>query len=288
MDGRLSQSVWRALSESHGRRWVLNLIKERKAPRSSFDEASHEYDEVRPGYPDELIEDVIGIAGVPKGGKVLEVGCGTGQATVPFAKLGYLMLCLDVGKELVEIAREKCKNYTNVEIRNLSFEDWEPERGAFDLLISATAFHWIPQEIGYPKAAGVLKDTGFIALFWNMHPTPYTGFFEDVQRIYQRVVPEWEDPRNQLRTENKIQEREDYINQTDLFEKVEVRTYPWSKVYNTSQYLTLLDTYSDHRSLDDRRRHQLYVGIRALIEEKYGSRVTRPYLSVLYIAKKRT
>jgi SAM-dependent methyltransferase len=267
---------------------VVNVIKQRKALRFSFDEASHEYDEARPGYPDEIIEDIIHITNIPNGGKILEVGCGTGQATIPFAKRGYMMLCLDIGKELVEIAREKCKTYANVEIHNVSFEDWETERGAFDLLISATAFHWVPQEIGYSKAATVLKDTGFIALFWNMHPTPYTGFFEDVQRIYRQVVPEWEDPRSQPRTEKRTQEWAEYINETGLFEKVQVRLYRWLRVYTTSQYLKLLDTYSDHRSLDDRRRHQLYVGIRTLLEEKYGGNVTRPYLSALYIAKKRT
>jgi SAM-dependent methyltransferase len=255
--------------------------------RSSFNAASHEYDEVRPGYPDALIKDVIEISEIPPGGQILEVGCGTGQATVPFATRGYSMLCLDIGKKLVEIARAKCKSYANVEIRNLSFEDWESERSAFDLLISATAFHWIPREIGYPKAAGVLKDTGFIALFWNMPPTPYTGFFEDVQSVYQRVVPEWEDPRNQPSTKTKIQEREDYINATRLFEKVQVRRYPWSRAYTADQYLKLLDTYSDHRRLDNRRRRQLYVGIRAIIEEEYEGKVTRPYLSVLYIAKKK-
>lgn len=263
-------------------------MRRRKAQRDSFDEVPREYDEVRPSYPDKLIKDIVYISKIPKGGKILEVGCGTGQATIRFAEQGYSMTCLDIGKNLIKIAREKCKNYPKVKIHNISFEDWQPEKEAFDLLISGTAFHWISPEIGYPKAAEVLKDTGFIALFWNMPPTPYTGFFQAVQRVYQRFVPEWEDPRNGPGTEKKILERKNYIDRTGLFEKTGVERCLWSRIYNTDQYLKLLDTYSDHRSLEKDRRNQLYEGIRTLINEEYGGRVKRPYLSVLFIARKKT
>lgn len=267
---------------------MLNYSQRGKNRRYSFDEASREYDEVRPGYPNELVEDVIRISSIPEDGRVLEVGCGTCQATIPFAVRGYSMLCLDLGRELVEIARDRCKDYPNVEILCKSFEDWKPEMEAFDLLISATAFHWIPPEIGYTKAAETLNDTGYIALFWNMHPTPYTGFFEDVQRVYRKVTPEWGASGDDYATEKKVRERENYIDKTELFEKVQVRKYSWSRVYSTNQYLKLLNTYSDHRSLADHKKASLYTGIKELIENEYQGKVTRPYLTVLYIAKKRT
>ena len=203
---------------------MLNFSQRGKNLRYSFDEASREYDEVRPGYPNELVEDVIRISSIPEDGRILEVGCGTGQATILFALRGYSMLCLDLGRELVEIARDRCKEYPNVEILCTSFEEWKPKRKTFDLLISATAFHWIPPEVGYAKAAEILSDTGYIALFWNMHPTPYTGFFKDVQRVYQKVVPEWGAPGDDHVTKKKVRERESSINQTELFEKVQVRS----------------------------------------------------------------
>jgi SAM-dependent methyltransferase len=252
--------------------------------KNIFNGVARLYEEVRPGYPEELIEDVIRISGIPEEGRILEVGCGTGQATIPFARRGYEMLCLDIGKELVKIARKKSKLYPKVDIRNVSFEEWTPEVGSFDLLISATAFHWIPPEIGYPKAAQILKETGCIALFWNMHPTPYTRFFNDVQRVYRSVVPEWRDIRDNPPVEEKIREREAVIEGSGLFENVEVRTYPWSRVFTKKQYLKLLDTFSDHRNLKALRRRELYDGISKVIEEEYGGVITRPYLSVLYVA----
>ena len=46
--------------------------------RSTSDGAAALYDEVRPGYPEGLFDDIVSLSGVPSGGRVLEVGCGTG------------------------------------------------------------------------------------------------------------------------------------------------------------------------------------------------------------------
>ena len=63
------------------------------------------YDEVRPGYPEELFDDVVSLSGIPAGGRILEIGCGTGQATVPFARRGYRILCVELGENLAAVAR---------------------------------------------------------------------------------------------------------------------------------------------------------------------------------------
>lgn len=46
-----------------------------------FDEVPELYDRARPTYPDELFADLTAITGVNERSSVLEVGCGTGQAT---------------------------------------------------------------------------------------------------------------------------------------------------------------------------------------------------------------
>lgn len=251
-----------------------------------FNQTPLDYDAVRPGYPAELVDDIISLSAIPEGGSILEIGCGTGQATIPFARHGYTMLCLDIGKDLAAIAAQKCRPYPPVKFQMTSFEDWHPEGQTFDLVISATAFHWIPPQIGYPKIAQILEFRGTMALFWNLHPPPYTGFFSAVQQVYRRVVPEWGDPRNGPSTEERIRSRETTINESGLFEPVLVRRYPWTETYSTESYLRLLNTYSDHLALDESRRQKLFEGIGDLIEREYDGVVTRPYLSVLYIAKK--
>jgi len=72
------------------------------------------------------------------------------------------------------------------------------------------------------------------------------------------------------------------------FSRVTTRTYAWTKDYTAAQYIRLLNTYSDHRALEESRRRQLYEGIRQVIETRYGGMVKRPYLTALHMAKKRT
>ena len=55
--------------------------------KTTFNIVASLYDEVRPGYPDELVRDVLGFSEMDRSGKILEVGCGTGQASRLFAAL---------------------------------------------------------------------------------------------------------------------------------------------------------------------------------------------------------
>src|SRR5215207_9145809 len=124
-------------------------MPENIALRATFNQAARDYDAIRPGYPAELFDDIVALAALPVDGRILEVGCGTGQATLPFARRGYAMHCLDIGADLVAVAREHCRPYPNVDFEVVAFEDWEAPAETFDLVMSATAWHWVPPEIGY-------------------------------------------------------------------------------------------------------------------------------------------
>ena len=258
--------------------------------RSIFNSAAKAYDAIRPGYPDALIADIIALANLPSRARLLEIGCGTGQATRSFAPRGYEILCLDIGPDLIALAQENLRAYPNVRFQNVSFENWPAAPEGFDLVYSATAFHWVPPEIGYPKAAQVLWPGGSLAVFSNEHPYQYTGFFEEVQEIYNRQVPEWQVQAKtapaRMHTMDEIRAEAAFIDSTGLFAPVVVRTYPWSRTYTTVEYLTLLNTYSNHRNLAEPRRQQLYQSIADLIEQRYGGSVEKDYLAVLFLAKK--
>ena len=80
--------------------------------KNSFGKISLIYDEVRPNYPGKLIHDVIEISDIPNGGKVLEIGTGTGKATISFAEKGYAITALDISKEQMDIARKKLSKFS--------------------------------------------------------------------------------------------------------------------------------------------------------------------------------
>ncbi len=119
------------------------MTEDRDRLRRTFDGAALIYDEVRSGYPEELFDDVVALSGIPPCGCVLEIGCGTGQATVPLARRGYRVLCVELGENLAAVARRNLASYPQVEVWTGDFETYPLQEGALDLAVSATAFHWL-------------------------------------------------------------------------------------------------------------------------------------------------
>lgn len=72
-----------------------------------------------------------------------------------------------------------------------------------------------------------------------------------------------------------------------FFEPAVVRWYPWQARYTGEEAALLLGTYSPYLALPAERREPLLAGIRALIDERFGGEVTRRYLSVLAVARRR-
>jgi ubiquinone/menaquinone biosynthesis C-methylase UbiE len=74
--------------------------------RFAFDEIANLYKVARPDYPEALIEDVVSYADLKPNDKILEVGCGSGQATKSFAKRSFPIVAIDPGPEMLRGARE--------------------------------------------------------------------------------------------------------------------------------------------------------------------------------------
>jgi SAM-dependent methyltransferase len=264
------------------------MADERHRLKRTFDEAALLYDQVRPGYPEALFEDVVSLSGIPDGGRILEIGCGTGQATVPFARRAYHILCVELGQNLAAVARRKLKAYPRAEVRTGAFEEWPLQEGAFDLAISATAFHWLDPTVAYPKVARALRPGGALALFWNVHvhSDASEGFFEAVQEIYEREAPEIVKPEdhNGPPLPDEVPDRTGEIESSGMFGDVTRRNYRWDETYDTESYLRVLNTYSGHRSLRGDTRERLLCGIADLIDNEYGGRIVKGYMTTLYVA----
>lgn len=252
-----------------------------RSRRITFEEVAELYDEVRPSYPEELVEDTLALSGIPADGRILEIGCGPGNATLPFAKRGYRIVGIELGERLAALAVKNCRAYPGVEIRNTAFEDWVLEEKAFDLAISADAFHWIPPEVGYPKAARALKDSGSVVFFWNVPVDPKTDWSRAMEEVYRERAPHVENPDKSFTAEWLIGVIKDNFGACGCFGEVTVKQYLWSETYTSEQYLKLLRTFSGHRGLDEGTRGKLFAGIHEVVE-RFGGRVTKPHLVALF------
>ena len=256
---------------------------DRKVESQRFDSVADLYDTYRPSYPAELIEDIILLSGIQPEGRILEIGSGTGKATLLFAQRGYTILCLEPGQNLIEVARKNLKSYPNASFERTRFEEWKADQGKFELVISAQAYHWVPEEVRYEKTANVLKQDGHLAAFWNTDQGLEGDLRQELDQVYRQRAPELiksETPFAQL-----IESRASSLRESAYFKKVVVRKYPWSTRYETKEYLGLLNTYSDHLRLSEQRRKVLFEEIADLIE-RHGGYIEKPYLAVLYLAQR--
>lgn len=256
--------------------------------KHTFNDVAKEYDQYRPSYPDQLFKEIVKYADLKTTDAILEMGCGTGQATSGFVNLGYSQItAVEPGENLADLTRNKFRDKPGVTIINSPFEDWHHQGTRFKLAISGTAFHFIqPQEAGYRKVHDLLNDQGSAAFFWTVHIPSFNEIYNEIRDIYRKYAPELDDSRNPS-LEQIIEERSHLTLQGDLFNELEVKQYQWEDTYAVSDYISLLNTNSRHRLIPENVRHDLFRGIKEVIDE-HGGTIVKPQAVVLFLARKRT
>jgi SAM-dependent methyltransferase len=252
--------------------------------RFTYDEVAGLYDRTRPSYPQSLVDDVIDLSGLSPGDRILEIGCGTGQATVDFARRGFSIVCLEPGAAMSQIAREKLERFANVEVVPQTFESWPLETETFSLVISAQSFHWVSPEIRFAKAAAALHRDGTLGVFGNAVVFNDSSLGRMLDGIYSVHAP-WlaGPPATRWYAEEGPVQR--LFSESGYFATVTRRRYPWSRRYGAAEYVDLLRTHSDHRSLAAEQRELLLRAVCHAIENR-GDSIEVCYEAHLYLARR--
>jgi SAM-dependent methyltransferase len=262
-------------------------VPNRRRLRTTFEEVPELYERARPLYPPELFDDLVAYAGLEAGSRVLEIGCGTGQATLPLAERGLEIVCVELGAGLAAVARRKLAGFPHVEVVHAVFEDWEAEEASFEAAVAFTAFHWVDPEEKYAKPARLLRPGGALAVAETDHVQVEDGdpFWAEVQADYDTVVPSPEN-RPPPRPEE-VGDLRPEIEETGLFGDVEVRRYLADVTYSADEYIAVLDTYSPNRAMQPAKRERLFDLIRRRVQANPGGAVTKTYLFTLNLARRR-
>src|SRR5579862_9190875 len=160
---------------------------DRERLRETFNQAADLYQRARPEYPDELFDDLVRVAGLVPGARLLEVGCATGKATVPLARRGFRITCVELGPELAAAARRNLAGFP-VEVISGRFEEWRPAEPV-SCVFAATAWHWIDPAVRYERAWRALEPGGHLAIWTQGHVFPDGGdpFFREIQEVYDEI-----------------------------------------------------------------------------------------------------
>jgi SAM-dependent methyltransferase len=262
---------------------------DREQLRTTFDSAARLYHQARPDYPAELFDELARLAGLRAGSRLLEVGCGTGKATIPLARRGFLITCIEMGAELAGQARHNLAGFADVEVVQDSFETWRPvARAGYDLVFAATSWHWIDPAVRYRKAWELLRPGGHLAFWSASHVVPADGdpFFAEIQDSYDEIG-EGLPPGTAFDRPGELPDSRAEIEASGFFTAVDVRQFDWEVSYDADGYIRLLDTFSGHIAMEQWQRDRLYDAIRERLARRADGRLRRHWGAVLHVARRR-
>jgi SAM-dependent methyltransferase len=267
---------------------VAQEERQHAARRASFDGVAALYDRARPVYPPALFDDLVELAGLHPGSRLLEIGPGPGKATRPLAERGLHVTAVELGERLAEVARAHVAGLP-AEIVVADFETWQPTHAGFDVVAAFTSFHWIDPELRYRRTAALLRDGGALAITATHHVLPPDGddFFVDVQADYEAILPD--DATTRHGPPGPPEAATGYaaeVAASGLFGPVEERRHVFDVTFDADGYCELLQTHSRTRVLADDVRDRLLARIRRRIEARPDGRVRTTYLALLEVARK--
>jgi SAM-dependent methyltransferase len=272
----------RAVSE----RPNAKLERPRELART-FDGVAARYD--RPGYPSRVFEVLVERCGLGPGCRVLEIGPGTGQATLPMLDAGAEITAVEPGAALARRLAERT-GARSVDVIVSGFEQVDLPEAAFDLVASATAFHWVDTTLGLDRCARYLRDRGWLALWWTFwgDPDRPDPFHDALQPILRRKAPhllaEDVSARAYLRD---VAARAAEIETTGVFDGLEEEAVDWEGRHDPVGIRSIFATFAAWIALPEPLRTDLLDDVEWLARNAFGGTVTRPYKTVIYTAQRR-
>jgi SAM-dependent methyltransferase len=264
----------------------VSATGDRKRLARTFDRAADLYERARPDYPAALFDHLVSTVNLADDARLLEIGCATGKATLPLARRGFRLTCLEPGPELAAVARVNLAEY-DVTIVESGFEEWSPGGTRFALVFAATAWHWIDPAVRYRKAAEALEPRGHLAFWSATHVFPPGGdpFFEEIQDVYDKIG-ESLPPGAPMPRPQELPDDREAVEASGLFEVVDIKQFDWETSYDANGYIDLLNTFSGHIAMEAWQRDRLHCEIRRRLQQRPDARLRRHWGAVLHIARR--
>jgi SAM-dependent methyltransferase len=266
------------------------MMERRHVAGSFFDWDPENYDRARPPYPDALFDDLWAYLdeGTRAHPAAIEVGPGTGQATRALLARGARVTAVELGPRLAEFLARKFLAQPDLTVVNAAFEDVPLSEGAWNLVFSATAYHWVASETRTAKPYALLKAGGVLAVVDTIQVRDEVdrGYFERSQPLYARYWPDQATfhPAPQPDVEPPMLEE---MRASGLFEDVRLWRYRWDQRYGIDAYVSLVRSYSNTYELAPDLRESFLADLRAFVMAEEGAYVLRPLVVTLVAGRRR-
>lgn len=252
--------------------------------RTGFDRAAEDYQRTRPVCPPRLFGDLIQLAGLRAGDRIVEIGCGTGQATVPLAERGLAVTAVELGAGLAAVARRRLAGFPAAEVVTGSFEDWPPPRDPFDAAVAVNSLHWIDPQLRYAKPYSLVRPGGAMVVAGCLWARPVSAdrFWTDVQEDYRAAGFEGSPPP----PPEQIGPRHFPPEARGFFEETASRRYPFRVSYRAEDYLANLATQSGTHALGEARGADFLARVRRRLESLGWPGLTATFVGYLTVGRR--
>jgi len=261
---------------------------DRKFGREAFGDDPKNYHTVRPAYPEDVWEVLRARANLRSGIDILEIGAGTGLATVVLAAhQPKRFVAIEPDSRLASFLRSEIPD-PRLEILVEPFESADLKAESFELIVCATAFHWLDEASALRRFQHLLRPGGAVAIWWNVfgdtgRPDP---FHDATTHLFPRgqESPSSGDPGRPpfaLDFERRLKELSDAGFQTDP-----VRTWHWPLILDPTGVWNLYNTFSNVTVLPSNDRATLLDALAEVAKAEFGGIVERNMTTALYVGFK--
>lgn len=252
-----------------------------------FNEVAYAYHDVRPNYPKGIIDAFVTFGDIPIGGRVLELGSGTGIATRQLAQQELEVTAVEPGSALMGIARTELERFPNVGFVQGRFLDVADSLGTYDAAVAATSWKWLGDRPAVEeKVHGLLSDDGHLGIIQNttaVSDENGDAFYQASRPIYANYLDA--DPHAVPPTPAEL--KPDSLDR-DLFRLAFFGFQVRYDRFTADQYLDLIGTYGDIIAMEPSARTALQADLGHLIVTQFDGVATMAHATTLTVAQKVT
>jgi len=219
------------------------------------------YARYRRPYPTQIFPDIIDYYKLDGKGRLLDLGCGTGELAIPLASHFEDVIGLDPSADMLAEAKNKAskKNVSNIRWIEEKAEDIEPSFAPVRLTTTGVSFHWMKQPIVFEKVYEITDNGGGMVIVGDTSPVRGKEKTEDWKMKRKGLIIKYlgeERRAGDNLHKNFIPEKrpfEELINESS-FRTFEFKEYPYTTERNIDEIIGFLysTSYASKRLFGDR------------------------------------
>lgn len=248
------------------------------------------YDRARPEYPARVYEILTTRCGLRPGTATLEIGPGSGLATRRLLALGAdPLVAVEPDERLAAYLSEQLQaDGHTIDLRVGAFEEADLDASSFDLVVSATAFHWLDQPVALAKVGRILKPGGWLVNWWNQFGDSFGVdlFHEATKHFMAPLGKPVANAEGALPFPLDAEARLADLRAAGVFDEIGHEILSWPNRSTASQVQALYSTFPNISGLPEPKRSEILDALGAVVEHDFGGLVERTFHTSIYFARR--